>query len=163
MVLCPDCSYDNKVGALVCTGCGADLYDSFLEKVSTRQLDGDEKGERKVAEKSATGTYPIVLYVGGEHDPLALDRDGEIVLGRIDDDNHDDSTLDLTPYGGQKHGVSRHHARLLADESPPVLLDLNSSNGTYVNGQRLIPSQPYYLRSGDEIRLGHLTVRIYYK
>ena len=34
------------------------------------------------------------------------------------------------------------------------------TNGTFLNGQRLVPNQPRILRDGDEIRLGHLVLYV---
>lgn len=47
--------------------------------------------------------------------------------------------------------VSSLHARIERDSGPPVLIDTNSTNGTFVNGER-ITSRP--LRPGDRVRLG---------
>jgi K+-sensing histidine kinase KdpD len=52
--------------------------------------------------------------------------------------------------------VSRRHAELQPLEEPPgewILKDLGSSNGTYVNGQRVINT--YALKLGDQIRVGN--------
>jgi ABC-type multidrug transport system ATPase subunit/pSer/pThr/pTyr-binding forkhead associated (FHA) protein len=49
-------------------------------------------------------------------------------------------------------GVSRQHARLVQDGDGYRLEDLGSSNGTYVNGQRL--SGPQALKHGDQVGLG---------
>ncbi len=47
--------------------------------------------------------------------------------------------------------VSRHHARLSCEGGRIVLTDLNSSNGTYVNGQRITRA---VVSTGDRIRIG---------
>jgi pSer/pThr/pTyr-binding forkhead associated (FHA) protein len=39
---------------------------------------------------------------------------------------------------------------------------MGSSNGTFVNGQRLFSEQPNILIEGDEIRLGNLVATITY-
>ncbi len=38
--------------------------------------------------------------------------------------------------------------------------DLNSTNGTWLNGQHLIPFNEYLLHAGDELRLGLLKVEV---
>jgi hypothetical protein len=50
--------------------------------------------------------------------------------------------------------ISRHHARFTFMNGQWMLEDLQSSNGTFVNGQRL--GQPQYIRPGDAINLGSL-------
>jgi DNA-binding winged helix-turn-helix (wHTH) protein len=56
-------------------------------------------------------------------------------------------------------GVSRHHARILVSDGGATLEDLQSKNGTYLNGTRIAAQR---LSDGDEIRLGaaRLTFRI---
>lgn len=51
--------------------------------------------------------------------------------------------------------VSRRHARLYRQGVNYVIEDLGSTNGTSVNGQRLVG--PYILRSGETITLGEHT------
>lgn len=48
--------------------------------------------------------------------------------------------------------ISRRHARLIREGEGYILEDLGSSNGTYLNGTRLVDRCP--LKSGDQIRLG---------
>lgn len=47
--------------------------------------------------------------------------------------------------------ISRHHCMIRIQGGEATLLDLGSSNGTYVNGQRVRSST--VLHTGDEIRL----------
>ena len=49
-------------------------------------------------------------------------------------------------------GISRRHARLSRDISGYVIEDLNSSNGTYVNDERIQGTR--LLKNGDVVRLG---------
>ena len=49
--------------------------------------------------------------------------------------------------------VSRKHAMLYEDNGSWYVDDLNSLNGTRVNGEKVIPGQPVKLKSGDEITL----------
>ncbi len=54
---------------------------------------------------------------------------------------------------------SRYHAQIIqiADANHPRLyqfVDLGSSNGTYINNNRLVPHQPVILSAGDQIKIG---------
>jgi len=74
----------------------------------------------------------------------------EIVIGR-------DGTADLVVDG---QGVSRRHARIIRQGDDGHLIeDLGSSNGTFLNGQRLAESAP--LHPGDEIGLGQSVVLVF--
>lgn len=48
--------------------------------------------------------------------------------------------------------VSRHHAQIQPDNGTWTLIDLDSANGTYVNGVRV--RAPVRLKHGDQIKLG---------
>jgi hypothetical protein len=50
--------------------------------------------------------------------------------------------------------ISRYHAQLRWVESAWLVYDLDSTNGTYVDGERVFPSQPRPLRAGASLRLG---------
>lgn len=50
--------------------------------------------------------------------------------------------------------VSRIHARLVVQGEQLAIEDMGSTNGTYVNGQRLRPGERCPLRGGDWIALG---------
>lgn len=52
--------------------------------------------------------------------------------------------------------VSRYHIKFSFDEYQAQLEDLDSANGTYVDGVRLPPHEPYPLRGGEEIQIGDI-------
>jgi pSer/pThr/pTyr-binding forkhead associated (FHA) protein len=52
--------------------------------------------------------------------------------------------------------VSSNHARLNVDGGVLTVVDLNSTNGTFVNGQRLTPQVPAPLRTGDRVKFAAL-------
>ena len=52
--------------------------------------------------------------------------------------------------------VSRNHAQLRAAKDHYVILDLNSTGGTYVNGQRITKSTLY---SGDSLSLSGVSAK----
>ncbi|HOO16272.1 MAG: FHA domain-containing protein [Phycisphaerae bacterium] len=70
--------------------------------------------------------------------------------------NADDDVISIgrgagsIPLGDQT--VSRKHAEMRRLNGDWVLMDLNSANGTYLNGMRLL--QPVKIKRGDQIRVG---------
>lgn len=58
-------------------------------------------------------------------------------------------------YPGQTPGISRHHAKLFWQNGQLLLLDVGSSNGTYLNNAgRINPMRPVPLNPGDVFYLG---------
>ncbi len=78
----------------------------------------------------------------GKHQTFVLRE--RTVIGRTADC---DIALDHKP-------LSRHHARIDLDGERWILTDLESANGTFVNGERVSAARP--LRSGDRLQLGRL-------
>jgi predicted component of type VI protein secretion system len=52
--------------------------------------------------------------------------------------------------------VSHHHAMLVLDNGEYKLRDLNSTNGSRVNGMRIVETK---LHNGDQVRLGSVEMR----
>lgn len=52
--------------------------------------------------------------------------------------------------------VSRYHVSLTRKDSQTILVDLGSANGTYLDGERITPHEPYTLRGGEEIQIGDI-------
>jgi hypothetical protein len=70
--------------------------------------------------------------------------------------------LDLTEDAGVDHGVSRLHAMLLSEGEQLLIADLGSTNGTMVNGKRLVPGDARRLHDGDQVVLGSLAVQMHF-
>jgi predicted component of type VI protein secretion system len=84
----------------------------------------------------------------------------EVVIGRKDPVTGTAPEVDLSPVNGLEKGVSRRHALIVRRDGALHIMDNGSANGTYLNGQRLVAQQPRILRDGDDIRLGHLVLRV---
>jgi len=84
------------------------------------------------------------------------------IIGRSDETSDYRPDIDLAAYGGRDQGISRRHAALVYYHGATHLVDLNSVNGTFVNGIRLGPETAYELLHGDTIRLGNLSLRVLY-
>jgi len=61
----------------------------------------------------------------------------------------------------EQYGVSRRHALLRPTESKLYLIDLGSTNGTWINGHSIGVNIPYSLSNGDVVRLGWLEFTIH--
>lgn len=102
----------------------------------------------------------IYLHIAGAPEPVRTKLTRPLTMGRSDNDV--DVDVDLTPYKAAEKGVSRRHMLLELVQETVTLTDLGSTNGTFLNGQKLQPFQKRVVRDGDEIRLGKLSVRIYF-
>ncbi|MFQ6101535.1 MAG: zinc-ribbon domain-containing protein [Anaerolineae bacterium] len=85
----------------------------------------------------------------------------ELIIGREDPVSGVFPDIDLTDHGGDEGGVSRRHARIFIQGTQVFIEDLNSTNYTHVNQQRLTPKQPYPLNNGDEVRFGRVKLSFY--
>lgn len=113
--------------------------------------------------KSAPGEPPsmapwllILQPVLAGRGPLALKVTRPLVVGRADVEANIRPDVDLTGWGGSGQGVSRQHAILMPSPEGLWLIDLDSTNGTWVNGLYLQPGTKYRLRSGDQVEFGSL-------
>ena len=85
------------------------------------------------------------------------------VLGRASAEIKTSETLvDLTQFGALELGISRSHAMIRRSKGGYQLIDLESSNGTWLENQRLVPKEPYPLESGNRIRVGRLNLLVFY-
>lgn len=91
---------------------------------------------------------------------IGLPAAGQVIIGRADPVSQFRPDLDLTAFGALEQGVGRRHARLFVQDGQIQIEDMESTNGTLVNGQRLTARRPQPLRDGDQIQLGRLALRI---
>jgi pSer/pThr/pTyr-binding forkhead associated (FHA) protein len=84
--------------------------------------------------------------------------EGEYFIGREDAVSGVFPEVDMNPYDGEHFGVSRRHAKLTIDAGLVFIVDLDSTNYTFVNRKKLVPETPTALSNGDEVRLGKLVM-----
>ncbi len=94
--------------------------------------------------------------------PIRKEIDGDTVIGRTDKNRGEIAQVDLGPYDGAKKGVSRQHVKLSIGDGHLNVVDMETPNGTQLNGERLTPNQDYPLGDRDTLVLGafQLNVRI---
>jgi pSer/pThr/pTyr-binding forkhead associated (FHA) protein len=106
----------------------------------------------------------LFVEVHGTNTTLSVVPSGDVVIGRKDSNMVMVAPeIDLAPFAAYQMGVSRQHALIRMENDVLHLYDLGSRNGTYVNAKRALPNQPCKLHDGDEIRLGKMILRIYFR
>lgn len=84
-----------------------------------------------------------------------------MTLGRTNPNSAIKPEIDLSNYDSMYiDGVSRLHASLTRDELGWYLTDLNSTNGTWVNGDRLAPGTRYMLGTVNAIQFARFDLTI---
>lgn len=164
MVKCPACRQTEPEGELFCSNCGTRLWRSPGENAPTLAFINTGRLREGAPIPMPAGpatdelrTGQVALVLAGT--VIVLEGKTEYVLGRegVDNDNPD---VNFSAHGGRERGVSRKHALLRVDRRQLLLMDLGSSNGTWLNGTQLTANEPIRLESGDEIRLGKLPLKI---
>jgi hypothetical protein len=83
---------------------------------------------------------------------IALDAN-TVVIGRKDPNTPAEVDLDLSRYD-PNNAISRRHACITREGRKYTIVDLNSTNGTRLNGTALMPGKKVALTSGDVIEFG---------
>jgi len=106
-----------------------------------------------------TNLAPARLVIAATGATLPLPAGLQAVVGRADPVSQFFPEIDMTPHGALDQGVGRRHARLFVSGGQAMVEDLDSTNGTLLNGQRLAPRQPQPLRDGDQLTFGKMVMR----
>lgn len=118
-------------------------------------------------DKPGSGVFRMGMLlrveVQGADTPIHIMPQEEMVMGRVDPASGDSPEIDLSPYAAYQMGISRRHAIIRWQDEALQVVDLGSRNGTYVNGKKVQPHQSLQLRHGDEIRLGKMSLRVYFR
>jgi pSer/pThr/pTyr-binding forkhead associated (FHA) protein len=93
--------------------------------------------------------YQLIMRTGPTPGAVFALEGDQLTIGR-------DSTNEITINDAE---VSRRHARLTFQGGKFVLEDLGSTNGTFVNGQRL--AGPRVLKAGEVVSFGEQIVLVF--
>ncbi len=162
--LCPSCGAENLPGTLFCVQCGTylpsggPLRTEPLPEQEDQQDDEHPSGPEGLSNGEALSIEVEVLNTGRK---VLLSADWEILVGRLDAAHGIFPELDLTTDGGLEQGVSRRHARIYTRDGECFIEDLDSTNGTFLNGERLTAYLPYVFRNGDSLMFGTMRLKIH--
>lgn len=190
MILCPNCLHKEMIGAVFCSECGAQLI--FEEGVptntipvtqaqpmgaqahdATQFMDGElstaELSEQAMIGKAgppppaAKTSAKLALNILSANKVLPLPESGEFILGRVSEGQSVIPDIDLGPYKAYEAGVSRMHATLTVSGDRITVMDLESANGTRLNGTLLSPNITYPVKNGDILTLGKFKIQIIFQ
>ncbi|NDJ52615.1 MAG: FHA domain-containing protein [Chloroflexi bacterium] len=132
----------------------------------TRPLDPDVVSETEVPDRGSaafpeSGVFALVMPTGERVQEEVQTRR---TLGRSDKRHRQVvPDIDLAAFGAWENGVSRVHAALQREGEHLYLIDLGSTNGTFLNDVRLAPQSPRLICDGDQVRLGLMRMRVFFE
>lgn len=131
----------------------------------SRPADARERASDRATPAPAPAAAPAAApalrfrlrHVGsGQEFPLA--RGAEFLVGRPDPVTGINPEVNLGPLDVSR-SLSRRHAKLLVEGGRCFLReDVGTTNGTFVNGERVRTGEPVALKPGDKIRFGAVEV-----
>ncbi len=145
---CPACGEEVEAGDAFCSSCGYALKAAPIPPPAA-----EEAVAPPVAGPAPAGPRLVIADSGAE---IPLPTGDEILVGREDPVSGIYPDVDLTPHGGEEGGVSRQHARITVEGGNYFVEDLDSTNFTFVNKQKLAPKTRQPVGDGDEIRFGRV-------
>jgi pSer/pThr/pTyr-binding forkhead associated (FHA) protein len=169
MSACPECSTDYLYGTLYCAACGAAVHPAAKAhearrpgKVAgppTRGATGGPSPSIPAPDAAKQQTDGLRVTIPGADKVLTI-RGAVIRVGRADPANDYVPELDLSPYNGLDLGVSRRHATIQWTDGGFYLVDQHSSNGTWLENERLVAGYTYQIPPRATVRFGHLLVQL---
>lgn len=168
MQICANCKAQQYDGTIFCTECGASLLVSeHRHSETTASLGGGMLADTAAGSPTIIAaptphveTRSLQLTIINSGRQLSFGTTKPLLIGRQDTARGVFPDVDLSNDGGYDAGVSRRHARIWHQSDGYVVEDLQSANGTFVNGKRIAPNLPTTVATGDEISFGTLLVRI---
>ncbi|MEJ2735889.1 MAG: zinc-ribbon domain-containing protein [Anaerolineae bacterium] len=148
---CPACGEEVEPGDAFCSACGFALEGAPAPAPEAPPA----PAPAPVPAAAPAGPRLVVVASGAE---IPLPESEEIFVGREDPVSGVYPDVDLTPHGGEEGGVSRQHARLYVEGGNYLIEDLDSTNFTFVNKQKLTPKTGQPLKDGDELRIGRVAL-----
>src|SRR6516162_444501 len=152
---CPGCAATVSHDDLICFTCGTNLpRRGPVEEETTPPTVMQEYlgpgGAAPSGAKPATGPIsPVVLRLSFPAGNVDVPAGTSLVLGR------DPGESLVAAAFASYENVSRRHAMVtVSDTGEATIRDEHSTNGTFVNGERVVPGSDVRLTDGDSVRLG---------
>ena len=120
-----------------------------IEKSRNETLEKDLSNNEGYETVLLNLSVPYLLFSNyGVLERINITKD-TFILGRL-------STV--VDYVIENSAVGKKHAEIIKKDGEYYLKDLNSKNGTFINGNRLTPNQECLLKENDEVTLANMTM-----
>lgn len=164
MVKCPFCHTTQVTNTIFCSECGRYvLKDENAETLQIAEISWKGDREASIETDSTIQLQPepvaVRLKIDEMQREIEIPLKKSILLGRVAPAANIFPEVDLSCNGTTKN-VSRRHARIVKRREEVIVEDLDSLNGTYINGRKLAPFWPTVLQDGDILQLGNLLIEI---
>lgn len=131
-----------------------------IDKDATKALDNARAYFRDSSTPVRNDTVAIIV-AGYTDRPFTVTLHHPMTFGRATKSNPI-THVDLSNYGAKDRGVSRVHMVMTYENGQFIVEDAGSLNGTFVGGEQIFPNEPVPIKSGQEIRLGQLSLFVYF-
>ena len=164
MILCPNCRHEEVPGALFCSECGAQLV--FTDASNTTALPGkqmvDDLPGTAPMQPNMTSTLRarIMVHIIDNGKLIPVTDKTEFTVGRSSEGQPITPDVDLGEFNAFDFGVSRLHIVVRLRDEKLSIMDLGSSNGTFINGIRIPVNSEQNISSGDVVSLGKFRIQI---
>ena len=108
-----------------------------------------------VGEVYHPGVNELRLLVNGSLEIIPIAEERPVIIGRSAR-----ADLDVSTHGKPALTVSRQHAQISLSNNELTVMDLGSTNGTFIGDQRLEAGKAHALNRDEEVRIGALNVRV---
>lgn len=165
LIKCSYCHTMHVANTVFCDECG-----NYLLEDEIRETDLDMKARLQATPADRAGFSPVYqeslkpvairLTIGPQKRQVEVPLNRVIHLGRISPAANIFPEVDLSDNVHAERTVSRRHARILKQGNKVLVEDLDSINGTFINGKKLDPYLPEPLNDGDLLQLGRLRIEV---
>ena len=143
--ICKNCGAKNDIDAMFCVDCKEIEFDVIEDVIEYNEKDSIddlfEKEESTVGMKTTIDKKPILKLINQN---FTLTIENDLTVGR---------EAFGSQYLNEYDTVSRNHLNIFYKNDSWYIKDLNSTNGTYLNYNKIIPNQEYKINNNDSIKL----------
>jgi FHA domain/Double zinc ribbon len=161
-MICPKCfseipddsSFCDQCGLklLVCPSCGKPGTGKYCETDNTRMIEKSAASiEKKFfkTERKPEAVHKVYLTLNNKNLNIKIKIESGSVIGRKPE-------ISIKELGGLKQISSRHASIEFRNGVGWFVTDLNSTNGTKVNGTSLAAMKPAHIKPGDTLTLANI-------